>query len=134
GRSELVRGAQFLLGSARRAAGERDAGVAELQAFVAAYPGHPQVAAARRKLTDSIAKSGTPAQQQSTYSQLTQPSATAESLYDAGVIAGKPGKIKDQQTAWARLRKEFPDHQLAHQATSDLREAAVTRKDWARAA
>src|SRR5262249_15716965 len=46
--SKLVPDAQYLLGSARLAAGERDAGVAELQAFVAAYPGHPQVAAARR--------------------------------------------------------------------------------------
>src|SRR5262249_14647840 len=78
--------------------------------------------------------SGTPAQQQSTYSQLTQPSATAESLYDAGVIAGKAGKIKDQQTAWARLRKEFPNHQLAHQASYDLAEAAFNRKEWAQAA
>src|SRR5215831_18071385 len=111
-KSKLVPDAQYLLGSARLAAGERDAGVAELQAFVAAYPGHPQVAAARRKLTDS----------------------TAESLYDAGVIAGKAGKIKDQQTAWARLRKEFPNHQLAHQASYDLAEAAFNRKEWAQAA
>src|SRR5215510_4599176 len=133
-KSKLVPDAQYLLGSARLAAGERDAGVAELQAFVAAYPGHPQVAAARRKLTDSIAKSGTPAQQQSTYSQLTQPSATAESLYDAGVIAGKAGKIKDQQTAWARLQKQFPNHPLAHQASYDLADASFKRKEWAQAA
>ena len=124
-KSKLVPDAQYLLGSARLAAGERDAGVAELQAFVAAYPGHPQAAAARRRITESIAKSGTPAQQQSSYSQLTQPSATAESLYDAGVIAGKAGKIKDQQTAWARLRKEFPNHALAHQAAYDLAETAL---------
>jgi TolA-binding protein len=133
-KSKLVPDAQYLLGSARLAAGERDAGVAELQAFVAAYPGHPQVAAARRRITESIAKSGTPAQQQSSYSQLTQPSATAESLYDAGVIAGKAGKIKDQQTAWARLRKEFPNHALAHQAAYDLAEGAFKRKEWAQAA
>ena len=133
-KSKLVPDAQYLLGSARLAAGERDAGVAELQAFAAAYPGHPQAAAARRKATESIAKSGTPSQQQSAYTQLTQPSATAESLYDAGVIAGKAGKIKDQQTAWARLRKEHPNHPLAHQAAYDLAEAAFKRKEWGQAA
>ena len=133
-KSKLVPDAQYLLGSARLAAGERDQGAADLQAFVAAYPGHPQAAAARRKITESIAKGGTPSQQQSAYSQLTQPSATAESLYDAGVIAGKAGKIKDQQTAWARLRKEFPNHPLAHQAAFDLAEAAFKRKDYAQAA
>jgi tetratricopeptide (TPR) repeat protein len=92
------------------------------------------VAAARRKATESIAKSGTPGQQQSAYSQLTQSSSTAENLYDAGVIAGKAGKIKDQQTAWARLRKEFPNHPLAHQAAFDLAEGAFKRKDYAQAA
>src|SRR5213594_2372975 len=100
-KSKLVPDAQYLLGSARLAAGERDAGVAELQAFAAAYPGHPQAAAARRKATESIAKSG---------------------------------KIKDQQTAWARLRKEHPNHPLAHQAAYDLAEAAFKRKEWGQAA
>src|SRR5437867_3452406 len=88
-KSKLVPDAQYLLGSARLAAGERDAGVAELQAFAAAYPGHPQAAAARRKATESIAKSGTPSQQQSAYTQLTQPSATAESLYDDGGLRAR---------------------------------------------
>jgi len=133
-KSKLVPDAQYLLGSTRLAMGERDAGVAELQAFVAAYPGHSQAAAARRKATESIAKSGTPGQQQSAYSQLTQSSSTAENLYDAGLIAGKAGKVKDQQAAWARLRKEFPNHPLAHQAAFDLAEGAFKRKDYAQAA
>src|SRR5947208_16857802 len=63
-----------------------------------------------------------------------QPSATAESLYDAGALAGKLGQVKDQQTAWARLRKEFPNHPLTHQAAFDLAEAAFKRKDYAQAA
>ncbi len=133
-KSKLVPDAQYLLGSTRLAMGERDPGVSELQAFVAAYPGHPQAAAARRKVTEAIAKSGTPSQQQGAYSQLTQPSATAESLYDAGVIAGKAGKIKDQQVAWGRLRNQFPNHPLAHQAAYDLAEAAFRRKEWGQAA
>ncbi|MGH7348094.1 MAG: tetratricopeptide repeat protein, partial [Candidatus Rokuibacteriota bacterium] len=82
-KSKLGPDAQFLLGSTRLAMGERDAGVADLQAFVAANPGHSQAAAARRKVTETIAKAGTPTQQKSAYSQLMQqPSATAESLYD----------------------------------------------------
>ncbi len=133
-KSKLVPDAQYLLGSARLAMGERDLGVADLQAFVSAYPGHPEAAGASRKITGAIAKSGTPAQQQNTYSQLVQPSATAENLYDAGVIAGKAGKIKDQQTAWARLHKQFPNHPLAHQASYDLAEAAFKRKEWGQAA
>src|SRR5439155_5618080 len=89
----------------------------------------------RRKVTESIAKAGTPTQQKSAYSQLMQqPSATAESLYDAGALAGKLGQVKDQQTAWARLRKEFPNHPLTHQAAFDLAEAAFKRKDYAQAA
>jgi TolA-binding protein/predicted negative regulator of RcsB-dependent stress response len=134
-KSKLVPDAQYLLGSTRLAMGERDAGVADLQAFVAAYPGHPQAAAARRKVTEAIAKAGTPSQQKSAYSQLIQQSApTAESLYDAGALAGKLGHPKDQQTAWARLRKEFPNHPLAHQAAFDLAEASFKRKDWGPAA
>ena len=134
-KSKLVPDAQYLLGSARLAAGERDPGVADLKAFLAAYPGHPQAAAARRKVTEAIAKSGTPGQQQSAYTQLMQqPSATAESLYDAGALAGKLGKVKDQQTAWARLRKQFPNHPLAQQAAFELADASFKRKDYASSA
>jgi TolA-binding protein len=133
-KSKLVPDAQYVLGSTRLAMGERDAGIAELKAFVAAYPSHPQVAAARRKMTETVAKTGTPAQQQGAHTQLTQPSATAENLYDAGMLAGKQGKAKEQQAAWARLRKEFPNHPLAHQASFELAEASFNRKDWAPAA
>src|SRR6516165_678549 len=133
-KSKLVPDAQYLLGSTRLAMGERDAGVADLKELIAAYPGHPNVASARRKMTGTIAKSGTPSQQQAAISQLAEKSATAENLYDAGVIAGKAGKVKEQQTAWARLRKEFPNHPLAHQAAYDLAEAAFKRKEWGQAA
>jgi TolA-binding protein len=134
-KSKLVPDAQYLLGSTRLAMGERDAGVAELKEFVSAYPGHPQVAAARRKLTESVAKTGTPSQQKGAYSQLMQqPSATAESLYDAGVIAGKLGQVKDQQVAWGRLRKEFPNHPLSYQVAYDLAETAFKKKEWTQAA
>ncbi len=41
---------------------------------------------------------------------------TAEALYDAGVIAGRLGRTRDQEAAWRRLRKEFPNHALAARA------------------
>src|SRR5215467_15950320 len=63
-KSKLVPDAQYLLGSTRLAMGERDAGVADLKEFATAYPGHPDAANARRKITGTIAKSGTPGQQQ----------------------------------------------------------------------
>jgi len=133
--SKLIPDAQYLLGTTRLALGERDAGMADLKAFAAAYPNHPQAAAARRTLTETVAKTGTPAQQKNAVSQtLQQPSATAESLYDAGALAGKNGQTKEQQTAWARLRKEYPNHPLAHQASYDLAEAAFKRKEWGQAA
>jgi len=133
--SKLVPDAQYLLGTTRLALGERDAGMADLKAFAAAHPGHPQAAAARRRITETVAKTGTPTQQKNAVSQtLQQPSATAESLYDAGALAGKLGQTKEQQTAWARLRKEFPNHPLAHQAAYDLAEAAFKRKEWGQAA
>jgi TolA-binding protein len=133
-KSKLVPDAQYLLGTTRLAMGERDAGVSELKAFLAAYPSHPQAAAARRRMTETIAKTGTPAQQKNAYSQLTPPSATAESLYDAGALAGKTGQTKDQLAAWARLRKEYPNHPLAYQAAFDLADAAFKRKEWGQAA
>lgn len=152
-KSKLVPDAHYLLGVTRLAAGEREAGVKELQAFIAANPNHQMVPAARRAIADGVAKSGTasqhkatntqpsqqktatsqPSQQKSTTSQTTPPSATADSLYDAGVIAGKNGDVKGQQAAWARLRKEYPNHPLAYQAAYDLAESAFKKKEWTQA-
>jgi len=131
---KLVPDAQYVLGSTRVAMGERDAGVADLKAFVAAYPSHVMAGAARQTITGTVAKSGTRAQQQSEYKELMQSSRTAESLYDAGAIAGRTGQLKDQQVAWARLRKEFPSHPLAHKAALELAKTSFNSKKWADAA
>jgi TolA-binding protein len=164
-KSKLVPDAHYLLGMTRLAAGEREAGVKELQAFIAANPNHQMVPAARRAITDGVAKSGTPtqqkaatssqpgqqkatntqpsqqkststqpSQQKATTSQTTQSSATADSLYDAGVSAGRNGDVKGQQAAWARLRKEYPNHPLSYQAAYDLAESAFKKKEWTQAA
>lgn len=131
----LVPDAQYLLGSTRLAAGEREAGVEDLKAFVAAYPSHPLAPAARQAITGTLAKHGNKTQQQSAYTQLMQQSpATPEALYDAGLIAGRLGQAQNQDAAWRRLRKEFPNHSLAHQASLELARASFKKKSWGDAA
>lgn len=131
----LVPDAQYLLGSTRLSAGERDAGVEDLKAFVAAYPSHPLAPAARQVITGTLAKHGNKTQQQTAYTQLMQQSpATPEALYDAGLIAGRLGQAQNQDAAWRRLRKEFPNHSLAHQASLELARASFKKKSWADAA
>jgi TolA-binding protein len=118
-KSRFVPDAQYLLGSTRLAGGEREAGVEDLKAFVAAYPSHPQAAAARQAITATLAKHGNKTQQQSAYTQLMQQSPpTPEALYDAGLIAGRLGQAQNQDAAWRRLRKEFPNHALARPPSS----------------
>jgi TolA-binding protein len=130
-KSRLVPDAQYLLGTARIAAGERDAGMEDLKAFVAAYPSHPMAAAARQAITGTLAKSGNKTQQQSAYTQLMQQSPpTPEGLYDAGLIAGRLGQPQNQEAAWRRLRKEFPNHSLSHQAALELARSAFKKKSW----
>src|SRR5213593_1277290 len=130
----LVPDAQYLLGSTRLAMGDREAGVDDLKAFVAAYPSHQLAPAVRQTITATLAKYGNRSQQQSAYAQLMQSPSTPEALYDAGLIAGRIGQLQNQETAWRRLRKEFPSHPLAHQAALELARAAFKRKSWQDAA
>ncbi len=131
----LVPDAQYLLGSTRLAMGDREVGVNDLKAFVAAYPSHQLAPAARQTITATLAKHGNRTQQQSAYAQLMQQSPpTPEAFYDAGLIAGRIGQLQNQETAWRRLRKEFPSHPLAHQAALELARAAFKRKSWQDAA
>lgn len=134
-KSRLVPEAQYLLGTARIAAGERDAGMEDLKAFLAAYPSHPMAASARHAITGVLAKSSNKSHQQSAYTQLMQQSPpTPEALYDAGLIAGRLGQPQNQEAAWRRLRKEFPSHPLSHQAALELARTAFKRKSWQDAA
>src|SRR5881397_730456 len=102
---------------------------------VAQYPSHQLAPAARQTITATLAKYGNRTQQQSAYAQLMQQSPpTPEAFYDAGLIAGRTGQVQNQETAWRRLRKEFPSHPLAHQAALELARAAFKRKSWQDAA
>ena len=76
-------------------------------------------------------KKGSKAELADEYKQLlAQSPPTAEGLYDAGVIASKLGRPRDAEAAWARLRKEFPDHALAGRAALELAQGAFTRSAW----
>ncbi|MBI2493721.1 MAG: tetratricopeptide repeat protein [Candidatus Rokubacteria bacterium] len=131
----LAPDAQYLLGFARVQAGDTRAGIADLRAFLAAHPQHELAASARRTVTEALARFGDRTELQETYKALLeQTPPTAETLYDAGAIAGRLGKARDQEAAWRRLRKEFPEHPLATRAALDLASAAFKRKDWKEAA
>jgi len=125
----LVPDSRYLLGQALLAAGDNREGLNELRAFVQAYPSHDLAPQARRLAADAVVKKGTKAEQTEEYKQLlAQSPPTAEGLYDAGVIAGRLGRPRDAETAWARLRKEFPDHALAGRSALELAQAAFTQK------
>ena len=131
----LAPDAQYLLGWTRVQAGDTRAGIADLRAFVAAHPEHELAASARRTVTEALARFGDRTELQETYKALLeQTPPTAEALYDAGAIAGRLGRARDQEAAWRRLRKEFPEHPLATRAALDLASAAFKRKDWKEAA
>jgi hypothetical protein len=97
---------------------------------------HPaRLAASARRTVTGRSRAGDRTELQETYKTLLeQTPPTAEALYDAGAIAGRLGRARDQEAAWRRLRKEFPEHPLATRAALDLASAAFKRKDWKEAA
>jgi len=124
----LIPDSRFLLGQALLASGDSREGLNELRAFAAAYPSHDLAPDARRLSADAVLKKGTKAEQAEEYKQLlAQSPPTPEGLYDAGVIATRLGRARDAESAWARLRKEFPDHVLAGRASLELAQAAFSR-------
>jgi TolA-binding protein len=127
----LAPDSRYLLGQALLASGDSKEGLSELRAFAAEYPSHDLAPQARRLAADTVVKKGSKAELGDEYKQLlAQSPPTAEALYDAGVIASKLGRARDAETAWARLRKEFPDHALASRAALELAQGAFTRSAW----
>lgn len=128
--AKLAPDARYLLGWARVTSGDARSGLADLRAFVAAHPSHELAPAARRMITETLARYGDRDDLVEAYKSLMEEPSTPEGLYDAGVIAQRLGRPRDQDAAWRRLRKEFPDHALARRAALDLATAAFKRKDW----
>jgi TolA-binding protein len=115
--------AQALLDS-----GRTSEGLTEMRAFIAANPDHELSARARRQVSEAVLRQGNKSELAEEYKRLiAQSPATADSLYSAGVMASRLGRIRDAETAWARVRKEFPDHPLAARAALDLGQAAFSR-------
>ena len=123
--------ARYTLGQALIESGQKKEGMAVLRAFVASYPDHELAGQARRQVADTVVRQGSKTDLADEYKRLmAQSPATAESLYDAGVIASRLGRPRDAETAWARVRKDFPDSPLASRAALDLAQAAFGRNAY----
>lgn len=133
--SKLVPDARYLLGVASLGAGHASDGLAEMRAFVSAYPGHELANQARRTIVDRLVKEGRKDDLAQEYKTLmAQSPRTAEGVYDAGFIASRLGRPRDAESAWAILRKDFPDHPLAVRASFDLAQSAFGRGNFKDAA
>jgi TolA-binding protein len=131
----LLPAARYTLGQALVASGETEDGVAELRAFLAAYPKDEQVGQARRLVIDTVLHKGSKTELAQQYEELmAQSPRTADTLYDAGVIAARLGREHDAEAAWTRLRKDFPDHPLVPRASLELAQAAFGRSAFKDAA
>jgi TolA-binding protein len=112
---------RYLLGWTRLEVGNLADGITDLRAFVAANPTHPLATEARRRTTEAVKKLADPRELALEYQTImAETPATPERLYDAGQIAGQLERTGDQETAWKRLRQEFPTHALATRAALDL--------------
>jgi TolA-binding protein len=125
--NRLLPDARYTLGQALIASGQTDEGADELRAFAKEYPKHELAAAARRNVTATLVRQGKKGELTEEYKSLMAQPATAESLYDAGVVASKLGRPKEADAAWARLRKEFPDHALSGRVSLEMAHTAFSK-------
>jgi TolA-binding protein len=128
---KLLPEARYYLARARLADGDTAEGVAELRTFARTYPGHELAASARRVALETQIKAGKKKELAEEYTALMalKPQ-TPDSLYDAGAIAVGLDRAKDAEAAWARLRKEFPDHPLTARVSLDQAQAAFGRNNF----
>lgn len=127
--------AQYLLGLARVRGGDAKTGLTDLRAFLDTNPRHELAPAARRLLGDTLSRVGDRDDLQATYqARISESPATPEGLYEAAQIVGRLGRPRDQEAAWRRLRKEFPDTPYARRAALDLAGLAFKKKEWKEAA
>jgi TolA-binding protein len=134
--SPLVADAQFWSGWIKSSSGtDPSGGVAELEAFVAAHPNHPQAATARRLIPQALARSSDKSDQLKAYKALMEQNpATAEALYSAAEVAGRLERPRDREAAWKRLSTDFADHPLTLKLALELGSAAFKQKSWKSAA
>jgi TolA-binding protein len=126
--------AQYLLGWTRIETGKTSEGIADLRTFIAAYPTHELVAAARRRITEAVRKSGDRGELTTEYQALLSETPTsADALATAAEMAGLVGQTADQEIALRRLREEFPTDPRAARAAMELARFAVQREDYGEA-
>ena len=128
---KLLPEARYYLARARLADGDTAEGVAELRTFARTYPGHELAASARRVALETQIKGGKKKELAEEYTALMAlKPPTPDSLYDAGAIAVGLDRAKDAEAAWARLRKEFPDHPLTARVSLNQAQAAFGRNNF----
>lgn len=131
----LLAEARYTLGQALIAGGQSEEGVEELRAFAKAYPGHDLAGPARRNVVDTLLRQGKKSELAEEYKTLVaQSPATPESLYDAGLVADKIGRPREADTAWARLRKDFPDHPLTGRVSLEMAQSSFAKNRFKDAA
>ena len=129
--NRLLPDARYTLGQALIAAGQTEEGVNELRAFSKAYPSSELSPGARRAVVDTLVRQGKKTELAEEYKTLVaQSPATAEGLYDAGLVANKIGRPRDADSAWARLRKDFPDHPLAGRVSLEMAQSAFAKNNF----
>jgi TolA-binding protein len=134
-KSELLADAQYLLGWVKVHSGDPRGGLVDLRAFVAAYPNHPQAPAARKLVAQALARHGDRQEQIDSYNALiAQASPTAEDLYEAAQTATRLSRPKDIDTAWRKLKAQYPDHTLTRRLSLELANAAFKQKNYKDAA
>jgi TolA-binding protein len=133
--SKLIPDAQYLAGWTKFHNGDRAGGLADLQAFVAANPGHEQTPAARLLIARTAGKYGDRAEMLQAYRTLMdQEPPTADNLYDAIELANRLSQPKEADAAWRKLKAQFPEHRLTRRRALDLASAAFKQKNWKDAA
>jgi TolA-binding protein len=134
-KSELIPDAQYLLGWVKINSGDPRGGLADLRAFVAANPNHAQAPAARKLVAQALAKYGDRQEQIDSYNALiAQSSPSAEDLYEAAQTATRLSRPKDVDTAWRKLKAQYPDHTLTRRLSLELANAAFKQKNYKDAA
>jgi TolA-binding protein len=129
--SKLRPDALYLTGWLKTTTGDAPGGLADLRAFVAANPSHPDAPAARKLVTEALGKYGTPAEKLDAYRALMdQEPPTAEALAEAVSIAASLDRSREQEAAWKKLRTAFPDHALTRRLALDQASAAFKTKNW----
>ena len=133
--SQYLPEASYLLGLSELQLGQSEVAAATLKGFVARFPNHELAQRARTDLVDALLREGRKSEvEKEIQALLVAKPATPEGLADAALFAQKLGKEKDAESAWRRLRQEFPQHPLAQQASLDLARQAFDRRQWKEAA